>query len=255
MMKFLIFLLLIFFQSYSYAGTHFSLEKAFDGEEFFTCGKAVLVTKKKNNVLLYSEQNITKNRKAELLVGVTNLTENHFNVYISNIKIFDQAGRAIDVIDKSECMAKINSRKNWALFFSGLAGAASSVEAQKAGDVTYSQYSSTNSWNKNSNTYTTGTIHSEGLRQEALRNSHAKTNIRNQAIQDHANILLNSTEVSYFDTTTIFPGKTYFANFQIRMSSQVEKELEFILVHITVEDELFEFKIGVQKSVRRKMCI
>lgn len=241
-------LLALFISSYAYGGTKFSLESAIDGEVFYTSGKAVLITEKKNGVILYTEKDITKNRKSEFLVGIKNLSESHFNVSINDVKVFDQCGRAIDVIEKAECLDKIDSNKNWALFFSGLGGISSTINANQAGNVSYNEYSTTHSGLYNSTTRTSGTVQSEYLRQKAIKSAQEDLAARNGNIIQQANDLQSQVKTNYFDKTTIFPDQTYFGYFQFRLSSKIEKELESITVQITVQDEIYEFVANVEKN-------
>lgn len=96
------------------------------------------------------------------------------------------------------------------------------------------------------NSYTKGTIECETLRQQAIQQANANSNARIAQIE--TNSLFEEAKFTnyYFDSTTIFPNTLYEAGFQILLSKEVERELEYLIISIDlgVERHVFYFDCG-----------
>jgi hypothetical protein len=237
-------------------------------EEILVQGASVILSKKTHSISMYQTSESLYNRKANFYFSVLNNTEKNVNFYFSNLKVTDQWGRDINVVDKSKLIAQKKSEKNWKAFGSALCTGLESMDAQKAGTINYqtktheNHYSNYNihgsngwahgsSYGVNSST-TTGTIHCEALRQHALRQVEINSQYRNDIIQmDYQNHEYDLNNF-YFDSTTLFPGNLYAANFQIDIPKNIEKNLQYLIFTYDIGGENHTFCFYCEEGKRRK---
>lgn len=92
---------------------------------------------------------------------------------------------------------------------------------------------------------TNATIYSDELRQQAQRRVAQDANYRDAEIKTEYQNWEYGLNNFYFDSTTIFPGSFYSANFQIEVPKEIEKDLQYLL---------FTYKVGNEKHTFSFYC-
>jgi hypothetical protein len=176
---------------------------------------------------------------------------------VSNLRISDQLGRPIRCIRKKELIADNESSRFWKQCGAGLCAGLQSVNAQSAGDINYKSQTHGN-YNSNikvigsngsangsvsgyGSSTTSGTIHVEALRQQAQRQAAHDAAVMGNYIDTTHNAALFQLNNCYFDSTTIFPGKYYTADFRIEIPKDLEKELQYVIFTYDLGEETHTF--------------
>lgn len=236
-------------------------------DEILIQGASVLLSKKTNSVLMFQTCASIHNRKANFYFEIINNTEKNINFYFSNLKVTDQCGRELIVVDKSQLIANKRREKNWKVLGSALCTGAEAMEAQKAGTINYqtssneTYYSKFNVHGSNgcahgssvgvNSSITTGTFHCEALRQQALRQVDINSQYRSDAIQAEYHNHKQNLNNFYFDSNTLFPGKLYAANFQIDIPKNLEKSLQHLIFTYEVGGESHSFCFYCEDGKKR----
>ena len=231
-------------------------------EEVLIQGCPVTVSNKINSALMYQTCETLKDRKASFYFSLSNKTDKPINFLFSDLHVTDQSGKPIKVVSKKEIIAIKENSKNWNLFTSALRTNTDTINANKAGTVQYqsqtnSRYSS--NFNESGNrtrssksgqnsSATNGTIHIEALRQQALRNVQNDAKSRNDAIQANYDDWIYRLNNFYFDSTTIFPGCTFSANFHIEVDKYIEEKLQYLIFTYHIDGEEHKFCFYCEKK-------
>lgn len=234
--------------------------------EILINGGSVIQSEKRNSVVMFQTSPTIKGNRANFYFSFENRTFQPINLYTYNLRVTDQWGRQIRVIPKQELLADKNSQRNWTLFASAICAGMDSYNAQNAGTVHYNSCTHSNSSSyfhthgsngcTNGNVYTAGTsvthgtIHSEALRQQALRQADQDAIARNVYISSVYNEWDFKLNNYYFDSNTVFPSTTYGANFQIDVPNWIEKDIQYLLFTLDVgcEKHTFCFYCGNEKN-------
>ena len=257
-----LFMLCLFFASNGFAERYIQPAKYDDQEEFFIKGAPFIVSDKINSVLMYQTCKTIKNRKGNFYFILSNKTDKPINFSASKLRVTDQWGRHIRIISKKEQIANKKRSRNWSLVASAICAGLDTMNAQNAGNVTYQSQTyetqrthvntrGSEGWiNTQSVSTTTGTAHIEGLRQQAQRQAFEDSAQRTHAISGEYESWEYRLDNFYFDTTTVFPGDEYAANFQIEMNKKVEKDLQYLLFtyYLDGEEHTFCFYCGKEKK-------
>lgn len=256
--------LCFFYVNACYADRFIQATKYENQEEVFIQGCPVTVSNKINSALMYQTCETLKDRKASFYFSLSNKTDKPINFLFSDLYVTDQSGKPIKIIHKKEIIAIKESSRKWKLIGSALRTNTDSINANNNGTVQYhsqtnDRFSSnlnrseniakSNIRTQNSST-TSGTIHVEALRQQALRNVQNDAKSRNEAIQANYDDWIYRLHNFYFDSTTIFPGSTYSANFHIDIDKNIEEKLQYLIFtyHIGEEEHKFCFYCGKKKT-------
>lgn len=236
-------------------------------EEVLIQGASIIVSNKNNTFSMYQTSEEIKDNRANFYFGFSNSTDRPITLYFSNLKVTDQWGRPIRVIHKNEHIDNKKSERNWRIFASALSAGLQSANAQNAGRIDYQTQSSgsfcsnsnsygSTGWSRQSvngygNSYSQGTIHCEALRQQALRQVQEDASNRDHAIQNNYASWEHGLNNFYFDSTTVFPGTLYSANFQIEVPRHLEKELEYLVFTFEIENETHTFCFYCGERVKK----
>lgn len=233
-----------------------------DQEEVFVDGGSVIVSNKTNSVFMYQTSERMSDR-GNFYFSISNETHSPINFCFSDLKVTDQWGRDIKVVHKKELIAAKKSAHNWQTFASLLCLGIESANAQNAGKIHYQSHT-TDNYRANFNAYgsnqswvhgsvygsgsstTTGTVHCEALRQQAIRRVQDDAGRRQEQIQAHYHDWEYRLNNFYFDSNTIFPKTSYSVNFQIVLDKEVEKDLQYLLFTYQVggEEHTFSYYCG-----------
>jgi len=237
-----------------------------DQEMFYLGGAPILASKKTNSVVMYQTGKTINSNRGNFYFLLSNNTELPMNFHLSNLRVTDQWGRYIRIVPKKELINDKESSKNWKLFASALCAGLQSVDASNAGNIQYqsqtngtcssnynsygsSGYNSGNIYGRHSST-TSGTVQVDALRIQAQRQVQADSQQRSSNIQQNFDDWSYNLSNFYFDTTTVFPGTEYSANFQIDINKSVEKDLQYLIFNYDLEGEkhTFCFYCGIEKK-------
>ncbi len=235
-------------------------------EEILIKGGAMIASNKTNSVLMYQTSETINNRKGNFYFMLSNQTDKLINFYVSNLRVTDQWGRPIRIVRKKEIIANKKNSKNLAIVASALCTGLESMNAQNAGNVAYQSHTNGN-FNSNFNVYgsggwvngsvsghnsstTSGTVQIEALRQQAQRQVRQNAQQRNNTIEANYDDWEYRLNNFYFDSTTVFPGQAYAANFQIDVHKNIEKDLQYLLFKYDIggEEHTFCFYCGREKK-------
>jgi hypothetical protein len=255
-LKSIIYLICFAYSFSCFAESYVHPAKYDDQNEILVQGASILVSEKVNAVMMYPTDE-TLGTNGNFYFALTNNTQQPINFYFYNLEVYDQCGRPIKVITQREQIDRKKSSANWNLFTSALCAGVETINAQDAGKI---DYQTTTYENRNTNilahsnkgfihsssntagtTVTTGTIQSEALRQQALRQIDMDAQIRNNQITAKYKNDEACLKDFYFDSTTVFPGMIFGANFQIEVPKKIEKELEYLFFHFDVGGEKHTF--------------
>lgn len=254
---FKLFIFSFFLCSHCFAGKYLAPTKYEDQEEILVQGSPIIVSHKTHEVSMYQTLEKITTGRANFYFTLTNNGDRPFNFYFQNLKVSDQFGRPIEVVHKTELIQDKNSSKNWQFFGSAIQSFADSLEAERAGKIDYHSHtdnhfgSCTNTigshgWastaqNGYNSTVSSGSVHSEALRQQALRQAREDSAIRSSQIQDTFDTWEEKINNFYFDSNTVFPKTSYSANFQIKIPRHIEKSLRYLLFTYEVGGETHTF--------------
>lgn len=241
-----------------FAGKNVYPVKDHGQEEFYVQGGTVLVSEKKHQVAMFPTNEKVCGHKCNFYFTILNRTEQPVNFLVGDLTVRDQFGRLLKVVSKHEQLDKKRSQKNCALFLSALNAGLQSYNAQQAGTVhyqsstygsgcsSYNSYNSNGSWTQGSiyghgSSHTSGTMHIEGLRQQAQRQVAFDAQVRDNAIKTEYDYFEHGYSNYYLDTNTIFPGVAYGANFQIEVPRDIEKDLTHLFFTFDVDGEEHTF--------------
>lgn len=232
-------------------------------EEILINGGSVVVSNKINSVQMYQTSKTIKNGLANFHFIVINKTNNPINFYFSSLQVMDQCGRPLKVASKKELIENKKCLKKWSLFGSMLSSGAKMVNAQNAGKVYYKS-NSNSSFNSHSHglinssvseyasSTTTGAMEIEAFRQQAERQVLLDARHQDSSIEANYADFKYALNNFYFDSTTVFPGTAYAANFQIEIDRKIEKELQYVFFTYQLggEEHTFCFFCGEKKRSR-----
>lgn len=223
-------------------------------EEIFIRGGSAIASDKINYVLMYKTSNTIINRKGNFYFELANRTEKPIHFYLSNLRVTDQWGRPVRIVSKNELIANKKSSKDWDLLASSLRKDRDTKDAQNAGNVSYQSQSNCNMYGSggcaNEKYSSTATVHVEALSQLAKRQAQIDAQERNNIIQSNYEDWEYCLNNFYLETTTVFPGHSYAANFQIDMHKDIEKDLQYLLFTYDIggEEHTFCFYCGREKK-------
>lgn len=232
-------------------------------EEVLIQGGSVLVSQKKHTVLMYQTSEVTSGKRANFYIALMNKGAQSVNVLFHHLRVTDQHGKFVRVLPKEELIANKKSSADWKTAFCSLDA---SLKAQDAGKTdVYTHTNTTNVYHTNtlspqgmhgqshvshgtSSAHTV--VYSELARQQALRE------IQNEAIETTDQIAQeyayweNGLSSYYFDSNTVLPNTTYGGNIQIEIPTKVDKNIEYLVFNLYVENEVhtFYFYCGHEKE-------
>lgn len=259
------FIVALLFCNAAFAERYIQPTKYNDQEEVLVQGGTITISHKNNAVAMFQTSETLKGRRGNFHFVLTNNTDRPINFYFENLRVTDQWGRPVRVVPKQELISDRKSKRNWESFGSALITGMDTINAQSAGDVSYRSHTSGNSYSRinthgsrgwsntaiagHSSSTTTGTMHVEAYRQQALRQAGQDAAIRDHAIDskfEESKYRLNNF---YFDSNTIFPGSEYAANFQIQVDKNVERDLQYLLFTYDMggEKHTFCYYCGYEK--------
>ncbi|CRX39545.1 hypothetical protein [Estrella lausannensis] len=227
-----------------------------DQEEILENGGVMLLSSKIHDVLIYQTQETIRGRRANFFFSITHYGDRPVNLYFESLTATDQMGRPLRIIPKRELIRSKKQQTRWNLFASGLVECLEADRANNAGDTTIHtvtrkrervRYQGDERRGRPINvesaaTYTScGVIHNEAERQRALRAVRHEASARNSAIVARQQIFEEDMHSHYFDAQTIYPDENFAANFQIEIPKTVEKDLQFILIHLDLGEERHTF--------------
>src|ERR1700722_1167717 len=228
-----------------------------DQKEILSQGEVILFSQKQNHLIICSKDGVIKKGRGTIFFALQNTSFNPLNLYFHNINISDQYGRKIYIIPKKVLLSEEQTKANWKIFASALATACETVGAQDAGTInyrtnTYSDYSINTrttgyngGYNLNGNisgsTFTSGSIHCEALRQQAMDRVNVNSYLRlNQIDQELTETTIGMNNF-YFDSNTLFSGDVYETRFQFEIPRKIEKELRNIFISFDLGNERHTF--------------
>lgn len=251
----------------SYAERYIVPTKYENQEEALIQGSPIIISKKINQVLMYQTCETIDANRANFFFSIKNDTDQPIHFYCSNLRVTDQDGREVKVINKADLLAAKKSQRNWKAFGSAMTALNDSLKAQKAGTMNYQTttnscaHSNFNSYgskgwqagsaNAYSSSTTYGTVHCEALRQQALRQAQIDSDLRNHAIQSNYAKSTEDIHNFYFDSNTIFPTTIYSANVQIEVPKKIEKELQYLLFTFDLGTETHTFSFFCGEKVKK----
>ncbi len=225
--------------------------------EILDKGVSIISSQKNNLVMMCQISETIADRKADFSFGISNFSDKPINFYVSNLRISDQLGRSIKCIRKKELIAENESSRSWRQFGAALCVGLQAANAQSAGDInyqsqTYGNYNSninvigSNEWANGSvygsgSSTTSGTIHVEALRQQAQRQVAYDAAVIGNNINAKHDAVLFQLNNNYFDSTTIFPGTSYTADFRIEIPKNIAKELQYVMFTYDLGEERHTF--------------
>lgn len=230
--------------------------------EIYIQGASVLQSVKKTEMTLFQTVESLEYGKANFYFHFRNNSCHPVDLIFSNLRVTDQYGRPIKVVHKRKLIENKRREANTARFFSALATISDSYNAQRAGDIDCYSYT-----NNHSNTYTPrgvisssgcssthSVIHSEALRQNAVRQANRDAFIRNVAIDSSLAHAEDKLTYCYFDSTTIFPNERFESGFQIEVPKHIEHDLQYLYFTFDLGSESHTFSFYCHPESRRWYC-
>lgn len=240
-----------------FADSYIQPTKYDDQEEVLVQGGSMIVSNKMNSVIMYQTSKKTYNRKGNFYFNLLNRTDRPINFYFSNLQVTDQWGRHVKVVHKNTLISNKESEMNWRLFGSAFCTTVDYINAQDAGTSRYYAQNNSSShskfkvrgsegWvdssaSKYSSSTTSGVIYNEGARQQAVRQAGIDASYRDNAIVAKCEDWKHALTNYYFDSTTVFPGSEYGANFQVDIDKDIEKDLQYLLFTYDMDGEQHTF--------------
>lgn len=240
--------------------------KAEGQEEILVNGASVLLSEKRHKAVMYQASEMVEGRRANFFFAFENMAQRPITLHFCNLTVTDQYGNPIRIVPKQELIADKKSKANWLSFLSVVCTGIESANAQQAGRTDY--YSTTsgsghynsnsigsNGWGSSSGSFygassTQGVIYSEAERQRALRQVNVDSGNRLDNITQSLEAWEYGLDNFYFDSNTVFPNKVYSANLQIDIPNHLEKQIEYLVFHLNVGDEIhtFYFYCGLEEK-------
>ena len=231
--------------------------KMAEQHEWLRQGQTLWVSGKHNPVSVCSTEKVMKNGKGTFFISCSNNAEFPINLYFQNVSITDQWGRPIRLIHKEELIEKKKSQTRWAQFASALCTGLDACSAQNAGDIHFQSNTSetyrvnqsnhgANGWNNNhgsmhGSSSTSGTIHCEALKRQALEQVTRDGQARKALITNEYENYESSYNHHYFDSNTLLPQTCYESFFHIAIPKDIEKNLEYLFVNVDLGGERHTF--------------
>jgi len=235
-------------------------------KEILDQGGSIILSNKENSVLMYQTCGTIKYRRGNFMLAIFNETDEPVNFHFHDLKVTDQWGRPVRVVPKRELIKDKKRKRDGELFFLGIESVQDAVDSKKAGVVrraSHTQYREkerfrsrgTNGWvdetfDRNGASRTHETLYSEALRRQELREARRDKAIRSHEVETEYRRWKEGLTNFYFDSTTLFPGERYQANFQIEIPSRVEKDLQYLIFTFNVggEEHAFSYFCGIEKK-------
>ncbi|MEC7839292.1 MAG: hypothetical protein VX777_04555 [Chlamydiota bacterium] len=231
-------------------------------EEIFDNGGLILVSEKKNTILMYNTDPKVCGH-CNFFVKVVNETSKRQTFLVEDLMVTDQWGRVIPVRKKKSVVKskeRANSRRS---FFHALASAFEAVGTyDHAGKVNYQETSHSRSRTHAAVGNRSGTLaytdvsssSREVVKGEFVDHSLRTREIREMqgrhayqaALIDHENAVnLEKARDYYIDNHTLVPGEIYGANFQVIVPKEIQQDLQFINISYVFAGEVYRFTYRV----------
>jgi len=243
-MKYVISFFVLFLSSMYVSGVEKNIIPTFydHQKEVLIDGGSATLSQKENSILMFQTSKNLKGRRGNFYFSMMNLTDESVNFYPSNLRVTDQRGRSVRVVTKEELLSSNRRENNTLLFLSAISTGLGAYNASNTGTMNYQTQSRTiNNRGLYSTTTSYGTIHSEGLRQQAVRNVEIDGAVRNSEIKKDFKDTEYGISNFYLDANTIFPESEYAANFQIDIPKEIETELEYLIFTYCIGSEEHSF--------------
>lgn len=210
-------------------------------EEYFFQGHKSIVSSKKNCLSMTCRKDSLYGRKGCFCFSILNNGTQPVNIYPHNLKVYDQDGRAIQIISLEKQLKTADSDHRWNGLLADISSLFEMWSAQDAGKT----YKRGTSYGPNGVTVFEGQSNNEYQRRQACDQVAKESVMTRDSLNGYHELVKTGLKKHYFQTVTVFPGKIHSANLEIKLPRALMKRLRYLVFEYDVcqEKHLFYFHI------------